>query len=141
MRTEKQKAASRANGARSRGPITPEGKALAVRKPIPRGSLARAVVREGESRKHFNEFLDRLNYVLKPETDLDHLLIGKMAAAHWRLLRVWQVEQAGEDVDTRLTNSLDRQFYRTYDRYLRLHPQTPQQNFSNPLDPLSDCKQ
>ena len=49
MPTDKQKAASRANGARSRGPKTPEGKARSARNSLNHGLLARAILLEGES--------------------------------------------------------------------------------------------
>lgn len=137
-RTEKQKAASRLNGARSRGPVTPEGKAASIRKPIRRGALARVFLHKRESRKNFNEVLDRLNYVLQPTTDIDHLLIGKMAVAHWRTLRVWFEEKSGKQIDNGLETTFDRQFYRSFDRYLRLHPQYNPEILSEFPDPTSN---
>ena len=61
MSTEKQIAANRANGARSRGPKTPEGKARAARNSTRHGLLARSILREGESRDRFDHLLHLLN--------------------------------------------------------------------------------
>lgn len=95
MASEKQKAASRANGARSRGPVTPEGKLRARRSNIERGMLARTVVLEDESRPRFHALMTSLQEELKPETTIENLLIHKMAVSHWRLLRVWGMERSG----------------------------------------------
>jgi hypothetical protein len=118
--TEKQKSASRANGANSRGPVTPEGKAKSAANSLRHGLLARAVVLDGESRPRFNALVDTLNESLKPETSIDHLLIGKMAAAHWRQIRIWNREKEGHSESGDLEMRLDRQFFRTLDRYLKL---------------------
>jgi hypothetical protein len=60
MASEKQKAASRANGARSRGPVTPEGRLRSSRNNIERGMLARTVVLDGESRPRFDALMTSL---------------------------------------------------------------------------------
>jgi hypothetical protein len=120
MRSEKQIAASRANGARSRGPKTPEGKARAARNSLRHGLLARAVVLQGESRGKFDTLVCQLNEALRPESAIEHLFVGKMAAAHWRQLRLWELERAGQTPLSDLEMRLDRQFFRTFDRYLRL---------------------
>ncbi len=95
MASEKQKAASRANGAKSRGPITPERKLRSPRGNVERGMLARTVVLDTESRPRFDALMTSLQEELKPETAIENLLIHKMAAAHWRLLRVWGMERSG----------------------------------------------
>jgi hypothetical protein len=95
MASEKQKAASRANGARSRGPVTSEGKLRARRSNVERGMLARTVVLEGESLPRFHALMTSLQEELKPETTIENLLIHKMAVAHWRLMRVWGMERSG----------------------------------------------
>jgi hypothetical protein len=95
MASEKQKAASRANGAKSRGPVTPEGKLRSRRNNIERGMLARTVVLEDESLPRFHALMTSLQEELKPETTIENLLIHKMAVAHWRLMRVWGMERSG----------------------------------------------
>jgi hypothetical protein len=95
MASEKQKAASRANGAKSRGPVTPEGKLRSSRSNVEHGMLARTVVLDVESRPRFDALMTSLQEELKPETTIENLLIHKMAAAHWRLMRVWGMERSG----------------------------------------------
>ena len=95
MATDKQIAASRANGAKSRGPVTPEGKRNSSRKNQQHSLLARAVVLEGESRSRFNALLSSFIDELHPETVIENLLVRKMAVAHWRQMRVWEMEKAG----------------------------------------------
>jgi len=135
MRTPKQIAASRANGALSRGPTTPEGKAKAARNNNRHGLLAKAVVLEGESEALFNELVDKLNESFKPESQIDHLLVGKMAAAHWRQIRIWELERAGEPNLNDFEMRLDRQFFRTLDRYVRLRTMKNFFKDSNPTTP------
>ncbi len=110
-RSEKQRAASRANGARSRGPVTLQGKANA--------HLARAVLLENEDPEYFNALVADLNSALRPETEIDHLFIAKMAAAHWRQIRVWKREKEGDPDEKDREMRYDRQFCRAYDCYLR----------------------
>ena len=94
MASEKQKAASRANGAKSRGPVTSAGKLRSARNNVERGLLARTVVLDGESLPRFHALMTSLQEELKPETTIENLLIHKMAAAHWRLMRVWILENS-----------------------------------------------
>ena len=95
MPTDKQITASRANGARARGPKTPEGKARSARNSTRHGLLARVLLLEGESRDRCDELVRTLNASLNPRTSIDELLIGKMAAAHWRQMRIWTLERQG----------------------------------------------
>jgi hypothetical protein len=99
MASEKQRAASRANGAKSRGPVTPEGRLSSARRPLSRinserGMLASTVVLDVESRPRFRALLTSLQEELKPETPIENLLIHKMAVAHWRLMRAWGMERS-----------------------------------------------
>jgi hypothetical protein len=121
MPTDKQIEASRANGARSRGPVTPQGKANSIRKSR-QAQLANSIVRDGESRGMFHNFVNTLNESLNPETAIDHLLIAKMAAAHWRQVRMWELEKRGANNDSGTEMRLDRQFLRALNTYRCLRP-------------------
>jgi hypothetical protein len=116
----KRAATSRANGKNSHGPVTPEGKLRSSRNSTRHGLLARAIVLEGESRNRFNDLVRQLDEALKPQTQIEHLLVGKMAASHWRQVRVWNLEREGEKTLGDHEMRLDRQFFRTLDRYLKL---------------------
>ncbi len=43
-----------------------------------------------------------------------------MAAAHWRQMRIWTLERQGDKTLSDYEMRLDRQFFRSLDRYLRL---------------------
>jgi hypothetical protein len=138
MPTDKQIAASRANGARSRGPVTPEGKARSARNSTRHGLLARAILIEGESRDRFDDLVHLLNTSLNPRTAIDELLIGKMAAAHWRQMRIWTLEREGDKTLRDYEMRLDRQFFRTFDRYIRLRAFSVETNPATPASPTPD---
>lgn len=95
MATDKQQAASRANGAKSRGPVTQEGKDKCSLNRLRHGILARTVVLPGESTERFHELLTSLREELAPQTAIENLLIQKMVVAQWRQMRMWGIEKAG----------------------------------------------
>jgi hypothetical protein len=93
--SEKQLTANRANAIKSKGPITPEGKANSSKNATRHGILAKSVVLEGESTDRFAALLNSLNGEFHPETATERVCVEKMAVSHWRLLRLWAVESAG----------------------------------------------
>ena len=102
MRTERQKQAARANGARSRGPITPEGKLASSRNAMTHGLLAGTVVLEGESVERFHALLDNLLAELQPQTTVETTLVENMAVARWRQMRIWGIEKANMEHQMRV---------------------------------------
>jgi hypothetical protein len=85
--------ASRRNGAKSRGPITPEGKARASRNALKHGLRAeKYVVVDGESAAAFAAFEAALVADLAPQGALQTLLAGRIARAAWRLERAERIE-------------------------------------------------
>ncbi len=84
--------ASRANGARSRGPVTAAGKARSAANALRHGLLARAVVLEAESAEAFQEMLDDFVLRFQPSDSVELTLVEEMAAALWRQRRCWVVE-------------------------------------------------
>ncbi len=97
MPSEKQIAASRANGAKSHGPLTPAGKRHSSHKGLRHGMLARSIVLIGESHDRFNELCKSLADEIQPATTIEHLLVQKMAVAQWRMMRLWNMEKASID--------------------------------------------
>jgi hypothetical protein len=97
MRTERQIEASRVNGAKSRGPVTAEGKWNSSRNSTRHGMLAESVVLEGESQERFLELLAEIDGELQPETPVEHALVQKMAVAQWRQFRLWTLEKTAID--------------------------------------------
>ncbi|MFN7997089.1 MAG: hypothetical protein U0Q18_25975 [Bryobacteraceae bacterium] len=84
--------ASRANGARSRGPITPEGKARSSQNAIRHGLLAKCVVLAGESREGFDVIAAQHESRFAPRDGVDQCFVEEMVAAAWRLRRAWAME-------------------------------------------------
>ncbi len=94
MRTERQKQAARANGAKSRGPVTPEGKLASSRNATTHGILSGTVVLTGESEERFHALLADLHAELQPQTTVELTLVETMAVARWRQMRIWGIEKA-----------------------------------------------
>src|SRR3954451_10465378 len=84
--------ASRANGARSQGPVTPEGKKRSARNAMRHGLLADIVVLEGEGRENFQILLDQHVERLQPADGVEYALVEEMASSYWRLHRNWAIE-------------------------------------------------
>jgi hypothetical protein len=86
-------AASRINGARSRGPKSPEGKARSAQNALKHGLRAQKFVVVGdESAREFAALEAALVDELAPEGTLQGLLAGRIARAAWRLERAERIE-------------------------------------------------
>ena len=101
MRTERQIEASRVNGAKSRGPVTPEGKRNSSANAIKHGLLAETVVLKGELEDRFLQVIAEIDQELQPETPIEHALVEKMAVSRWRQLRLWGMEKAAMEYQVR----------------------------------------
>src|SRR5512133_160685 len=86
--------ASRANGARSRGPVTPEGKQRSAVNAVRHGLLARSVVLEHESVDAFQRHLDDFIGIHKPANSVQLGYVETMAVSDWRTRRCWAMEAA-----------------------------------------------
>jgi hypothetical protein len=97
-RTAKQAEAARRNGAQSRGPITPEGKAASSRNALKHGITTRDVVLHTENPAVFAQyrqiFLDKFQPADPYELDLTEQLAG----IAWRLRRAESTETALLDI-------------------------------------------
>jgi len=101
---------SRANGAKSRGPktpegkqaaadastgpVTPEGKAIVSQNAVTHGILSQSIVLPSESMAAFEHVLNGLRDELQPVTPIEHRQAEIMALADWRRQRVWCFEMA-----------------------------------------------
>src|SRR5438876_133408 len=94
MSSESKILQARINGAKSRGPKTPEGKQASSCNAITHGLTAEAIVLDGESADAFNqhwlEFIDEH----QPRTKTEHELVQRMAVSSWRLHRNYAREAA-----------------------------------------------
>jgi hypothetical protein len=86
-------AASRRNGAKSRGPKTPEGKARSAQNALKHGLRAqKCVVLPGERASAFAALDSALMEELAPEGALQSVLAQRVVAASWRLARAERIE-------------------------------------------------
>src|SRR5262249_60580116 len=92
MPSELKSETARANGAKSRGPVTPEGKAISSRNSVRHGLRATAIVLPGESRAEFQALLDSYVHQFKPAGDVERDLVQTLAITRWRLNRLTGVE-------------------------------------------------
>ena len=110
--------AARANGARSRGPATPEGKRRSSQNATRHGLLAQCIVMEDESRESFDALLAQHLDRLQPADGVEFGFIEEMVAAYWRMRRAWALEtrifenrvaaqQPGDQIDRMATAFTD----------------------------------
>jgi hypothetical protein len=91
MSSELKSETARSNGARSHGPVTPEGKARSAANSRRHGLTASALV-EGESDEHFRLLLADFMDQFEPQTGGEADLVEVMAIARWRLRRLLAIE-------------------------------------------------
>jgi len=93
-------AASRANGKKSRGPVTPEGKARSAANSLVRHGLSStntiptAICLSNEDHQEFVLLHQALVTEHTPVTTTEHLTVYEMAVIRWRLHRAWLMESA-----------------------------------------------
>ena len=83
---------SRANGARSRGPITPQGKERSSANALRHGLLAKCVVLESESSECFDDLVTRHIEYFAPADGVEFGMVEEMAVAYWRMRRACAIE-------------------------------------------------
>ena len=92
MATQKRIAASRQNGAKSRGPVTDLGKERSSRNALRHGLLSRTVVLDDEDPKQFKALLDQHVAKFQPNGDIEHQTVEEMAVCQWKLRRLNIIE-------------------------------------------------
>ncbi|MFZ1430995.1 MAG: hypothetical protein WAS21_30065 [Geminicoccaceae bacterium] len=87
--------AARRNGARSRGPVTAEGKAKASRNALKHGLAAlEHLVIDGEDAAELEAMTARLMGEVGPESEIEARLVRRMAVAFWKGERAERIEVA-----------------------------------------------
>ena len=95
--------AARRNGARSRGPVTAEGKARSSRNALKHGLAAlHHFVLEDEAPSELEELTARLMAECGPETEIEARLVKRMAIAFWKSERAERIEVALFDAAPKL---------------------------------------
>lgn len=92
MTSERKVAANRANAARSTGPRTDDGKAVACRNALRHGLFASESLLPSEDGEALVAFEGRLRAELAPVGEFEALLVDRIVAAAWRLRRLHRVE-------------------------------------------------
>ena len=90
---------SRLNGAKSRGAVTPEGRARSKMNATCHGITSKTLILENESQDQFLEMMNSYLEYLQPSSQIEIDLISDMVAARWRLRRVWRFETAMLDIE------------------------------------------
>ena len=92
MTSERRAAAARANGAKSRGPVTAQGKANSARNSFRHGLRARILFNDGKFEPERQSLIASLVRELNPQTEIERRLVEIVAEAHWARIRLWQLE-------------------------------------------------
>ena len=86
-------AAARANGAKSRGPVTAQGKANSRRNSFRHGLRATTFPVDAASESGRLDLIAQYMDSLLPRSENERVLIEIMATAEWRQRCLWEVEQ------------------------------------------------
>lgn len=144
MTTEKQTKANQQNALESTGPKTPEGKAMVSRNAIRHGIFAReAVIQTGDGREsgdEYAELLAGLREDLKPQGQMEQLVVEKIAVNYWRLRRLVRYEtgEVREMLDEFMTKAID-DFYSS-DSIFSSKPSRPEMYYYDFGDTVTDAE-
>ena len=95
---------ARINGAKSKGPVTPEGKAASSQNAMKHGLTGGLnIVLMNERNDEYQALRGRWIDQLQPETDAEVSVVDRIAAAEWRLERIvaMQTTLMDYEIDTR----------------------------------------
>ena len=93
-RSEFQKQAARETGAKSHGPVTPEGKAASAKNGIKHGLCSRDVVLPNEDPEVWIALRQSFHQHWLPADQVEALLVDDLAATQWKLIRAESIETA-----------------------------------------------
>ena len=94
MSSQKRIDSSRANGAKSCGPVTPEGRARSRAAALTHGLASDQLLIEGESEEKFNALREEYLAEFQPQTRSRFDLVDQLVAARWRHNRVLALQTA-----------------------------------------------
>lgn len=96
MNKHEQKAAiARANGAKSKGPKTPEGKAISSRNALRHGLTSRKILISGlEDETEYKRFKTGIRSHYQPQSVMEAIWVDRLTSCLWRLRRV-ALEETG----------------------------------------------
>jgi hypothetical protein len=121
MATQRQIDAARRNGAKSRGPVTAEGKMRASRNALRHGLRSdKLLVLRNESEQNWDDLLGACLRCFEPADDFESELVHEIAAARWRMRRAWAVETGLFDAQMDTQNAKLRESCGVVDEGARL---------------------
>ena len=88
-------AAARTNGTKSRGPITPQGKARSASNLSTHGIFKSPYTLRNENDPVFLQLEGEFNEEWDPQGPTETVLVEQMILCQWRLRRIWAAETAG----------------------------------------------
>ncbi len=97
-RTAAQIAASRANGTKSKGPVTPEGKSISARNAERHGLFSHLATIKGESPQEYAAVSADLYETWQPVDEYERCLVDTMATSMWRRMRMLALESLTLDI-------------------------------------------
>ena len=131
-RSQAQIEAFRRNGARSRGPVTEEGKAKASRNALKHGLTAmHHLVLEDEAPSELEEMTARLMAEVEPMSEMEARIARRLAIAFWKGERAERIEARGV---TKPVGSHEARGGTILDE-ARVLPRQPQEYQHRPIEP------
>ena len=115
MTTKRQQAASRRNGAKSRGPATSACKANSARNATTHGLTAATFVLPCESNERFLALRDSIFQIYAPADEAELLLARQIAGAMWQLERFAAIDTHPVATQMDLTESQVREQFTSVD--------------------------
>ena len=90
---------SRINGAKSKGPKSPEGKERSSRNAVKHGLNSRSLLLSNESMPDFQQMCEDYRVTFRPANRVENDLILVMVSARYRLNRAWAIETGIIDLE------------------------------------------
>ena len=93
MSTQKQAEASRANGAKSKGPQSEQSREKSAKNAVQHGlTSTHNILLAGEDPARFQEMCAEYEQAYHPNGAVENHLVQDMVAARWRIRRLWNIE-------------------------------------------------
>ncbi len=119
MRSERQSETSRINGAKSRSPKTPPSRAPSSMSAIDHAISDKTLTLTNESIDLFKHMLGAYFDLFQPANQMELDIVCDIAAARWRLRRIWRYQTAMIDVEMDNQAPEFEKRYATYDEDMR----------------------
>jgi hypothetical protein len=99
MTSSRKSESARANGAKSSGPTTQEGKLVSSQNATQHGIFSRTMILGCESQHRFEQVLAELKEQVQPRNSAESGYVEMMAMARWRQMRVWAVQKTAIELE------------------------------------------